>query len=293
LARRIGGIAGRPTSGRRRLATIPIYQIDAFTSRPFHGNPAAVCPLDKWLDDEVLQAVAMENNLSETAFTVPHEDGYKLRWFTPTTEVDLCGHATLATASLILERLEPHREEVAFETKSGRLQVRKGANGQLTMDFPVWPVSEACTPSKDLVDAMGARPCSSFKIPEQHGGPYFLFEYATVDEILHLNPATDRMKANVVATAAVDASAPKDLADVDFVCRFFGPISGIPEDPVTGSAHCTLAPFWADRLGKNPLKSVQVSARRGELLVEVCSTGRVFISGSCAFYLEGKVTLPE
>jgi len=295
LAQRAAGIWGRgPTRGCRELRTIPIYQIDAFTTTPFHGNPAAVCPLEKWLDDEVMQAVAMENNLSETAFTVPQASGgYKLRWFTPTTEVDLCGHATLATASLILERLEPQLEEVAFETLSGRLLVRKGVNGKLTMDFPIWPVGAACAPPEELVKAMGATPRAAFQVPEQHGAPYYLFEYATAAEVLNLAPATDSMKANVVATAAVDATAPKDLADADFVCRFFGPMSGVPEDPVTGSAHCTLAPFWEERLGKQKLKSVQVSARRGELLLELSSTGRVFISGSCAFFLEGKVTLPE
>jgi len=282
------------TRGGRRLTTIPIYQIDAFTTTPFRGNPAAVCPLEKWLDDGILQAVAMENNLAETAFTVPHEDGgYKLRWFTPTTEVDLCGHATLATASLILERLEPQLDEVAFETLSGRLLVRKAGNGQLTMDFPVWPAGAACAPPEDLVSAMGSRPRAAFKIPEQHGAPYYLFEYGTVAEILSLTPTIGSMKANIVATAAVDAAAPEDLADADFVCRFFGPLSGIPEDPVTGSAHCTLAPFWAERLGKTKMKSVQVSARRGELLLELSDTGRVFISGNCAFFLEGKVTLPE
>mmetsp|Transcript_52686 Transcript_52686/g.125879 ORF Transcript_52686/g.125879 Transcript_52686/m.125879 type:complete len:312 (+) Transcript_52686:86-1021(+) len=289
---------------KRRASSIPIYQIDAFTSVPFRGNPAAICPLDKWLPDATLQAIAMENNLSETAFIIPSDLGaettnecvYNLRWFTPTVEVDLCGHATLATGSLILEHLEPHREEVMFDTRSGRLMVKKGVDGQLCMDFPLWPVAEEVPIPGALLHAMGTQPQRTYKIPPQHGAPYFLLEYGSVDEVMALAPSFDAMPANVLATALVHQhpALPEDLKSADFVCRFFGPKSGIPEDPVTGSAHCTLAPFWSERLsGKKVLRSVQVSKRRGELLLELETKGRVSISGRCALFLEGKLRLPD
>ena len=261
---------------------IPIYQIDAFTSRPFGGNPAAICLLDDWLPDATLQAIAQENNLSETAFIVPSGPDYALRWFTPTVEVDLCGHATLATAYLILERLQPESSGVAFETRSGTLTVRRSGDGRLTMDFPVLPVGEAMTPPSDLLQAMGRAPLATYRIREQHGAPYYLMHYASQSEVAALAPTFAALAGNVIATAEGDAD------DVDFVSRFFAPMSGIDEDPVTGSAHCTLTPFWSDRLGKPVLRAQQISARLGEL--EVALDGeRVLLTGQCNFYMEGRI----
>lgn len=266
--------------------SIPIYQIDAFTSRPFGGNPAAVCPLDEWLPDERLQAIALENNLSETAFIVPAGPDYHLRWFTPAVEVDLCGHATLATASLILERLHPERAGVAFETRSGTLIVRKQDDGRLAMDFPSLPVGDKLTPDPALLEAVGGNPQAIYQISEQHGAPYYLLHFARQAEVAALRPTFSAMSGNVIATAVADAE------DVDFVSRFFGPMSGIDEDPVTGSAHCTLAPFWAERLGKTVMEARQISARGGELQVAL-DGNRVRLVGRCAFYMEGRIAIEE
>lgn len=261
---------------------IPLYQIDAFTSRPFGGNPAAVCPLDGWLPDATLQAIAAENNLSETAFFVPDGPGYQLRWFTPTVEVDLCGHATLATAYVILTRLQPDRGGVAFETRSGTLVVRKREDGRLAMDFPSWPVGAKATLDRAMLEAMGAEPLATYHIREQHGAPYFLMHFASEADVAALRPKFSAMSGNVIATAEAEADG------VDFVSRFFGPLSGIDEDPVTGSAHCTLTPFWAERLGKTTMQARQISTRVGEL--EVTLNGdRVSIVGACAFYMEGHI----
>lgn len=279
-------------SGARRLPSmltsrymslkVPIYQLDAFSSKLFGGNPAAVLTLDEWLPDEKLMAIAAENNLAETAFTVPLPDGgYHLRWFTPTLEVDMCGHATLATAALILGKLQPKTNEVAFQTKSGELRVRRHTDpGRLTLDFPLNPVGEKLAASSALVDAVGAPPVEVFDIPPLHGAPWRLFVYDDEATVAGLAPRLDAMDANVSATAR--SSQP----GVDFVSRFFGPLSGIPEDPVTGSAHTTLAPFWATRLGKSAMEARQLSQRGGELHVEL-SGERVLISGSSAFYMEG------
>ena len=264
--------------------SIAIYQVDAFTSRLFGGNPAAICPLDAWLPDETLQAIALENNLSETAFIVPSGTDYELRWFTPAVEVNLCGHATLATAYLILERLQPERPGVAFETRSGTLTVRRADRNRLTMTFPALPVQPAVTTPAALAQAMRRQPLATYPIREQHGAPYYLMQFASQAEVAGLRPTFSALQANVIATAEADE------AGVDFVSRFFAPMSGIDEDPVTGSAHCTLAPFWAERLGKTVLEARQISARGGAL--EVALDGdRVLLTGSCAFYMEGRIHL--
>ena len=284
--------------GRRLLSTktswsAPIYQFDSFARRPFAGNPAAVVPLERWpSDDETLRSIAAENNLSETAFIVPAEAGadanYALRWFTPTVEVDMCGHATLASAALVLQKLQPSWAEVSFSTRSGILSVRRAADdaAQYVMDLPLWPAGDQVPPAADLVAAVGAAPTLAHTIPPLHGAPYVLFLYDDEAAIRGLAPDLGAMTANVVATAPAPAGAP-----YDFVSRWFGPLSGIPEDPVTGSAHSTLAPFWAERLGKPRLDAKQLSARGGELTVELAGE-RVLVTGAACMFLEGTIHVP-
>jgi|APSaa5957512535_1039671.scaffolds.fasta_scaffold00454_18 PhzF family phenazine biosynthesis protein len=264
------------------IVQIPIYQIDAFTKSPFQGNPAAVCPLDAWLADDVLQAIAMENNLSETAFIVSEGDGFRLRWFTPGIEVDLCGHATLATGHLILNQLSPERDAVGFETRSGRLEVSRAGDG-LAMDFPVLAPGQAMEPEPALLSAMGATPLECLPIREVHGSPYVMLVFENEAQVAALTPNFAALGANVIVTAPGDK--------VDFVSRFFAPLSGIDEDPVTGSAHCTLAPYWAERLGKTELVARQVSARGGDVGCRL-QGDRVILTGRCAFYMEGRIEVP-
>jgi len=262
---------------------LPLYQIDAFADRPFAGNPAAVCPLDDWLPDETLQTIALENNLSETAFIVRRGDDFDLRWFTPALEVDLCGHATLATGHLILRLLEPGREEVGFDTRSGRLTVTRDGDG-LTMDFPALPPQQAVDPSEPLVAPLGHAPTELYAVEKAHGMPYRMAVYDSAEAVAALRPQFSGLGANVIATAAGE--------DVDFVSRFFAPMSGIDEDPVTGSAHCTLTPYWANRLDKSDLTARQISARGGELGCRLAGD-RVFITGKCVLYLEGRIQLAD
>jgi PhzF family phenazine biosynthesis protein len=258
---------------------IPLFQIDAFTGRLFAGNPAAVCPLERWLDDEQMQAIALENNLSETAFFVKDGDRYRLRWFTPKLEVDLCGHATLASAFVIINLLEPSRELVKFDTKSGELIVRR--NGDLlTMDFPARPPTRCETPA-GLVEALGKAPLELWEARD------YMAVYGAADEVRALAPNMDLLAK--VGHFAVIVTAPGH-GDVDFVSRFFAPAGGIPEDPVTGSAHCTLTPYWSRRLGKTSLHALQVSARGGELWCEH-REDRVTISGKAVRFLEGAMFL--
>jgi predicted PhzF superfamily epimerase YddE/YHI9 len=262
---------------------VTLYQIDAFTDRLFAGNPAAVCPLDHWLADDVMQAIAAENNLSETAFVVPQGDAYGLRWFTPAVEVDLCGHATLATAFVILTRLAADRDAVSFDTRSGRLTVHRGAAG-LVMDFPVLPVQDAIDPADPNVAGLGRTPVELHRIREAHGAPYCLAIYDDEADVATLTPNFAALGANVIATAPGDT--------VDFVSRFFAPLSGIDEDPVTGSAHCTLTPYWAGRLGKSELRARQISARGGDIGCRLDGE-RVFLSGKCVAYMEGRIAVPD
>jgi PhzF family phenazine biosynthesis protein len=259
---------------------IPLYQIDAFADGPFTGNPAAVCPLDAWLPAEVMQAIAAENNLAETAFFVPEGSGYRLRWFTPSVEVDLCGHATLASAFVVFHYLASGRERVTFQTeKAGKLTV--GRDGEdLVLDFPTMPPL-ACPMSEAVAAALGKRPVALLAARD------YLAVYERADEIASLSP-------NFAALAALDrfamiVTAP-GIEGVDFVSRFFAPARGVPEDPVTGSAHCTLIPYWAERLGKSRLEARQLSRRGGRL-----SCGqhgdRVTIAGRAVLYLEGTITI--
>ncbi|MGI9247545.1 MAG: PhzF family phenazine biosynthesis protein [Woeseiaceae bacterium] len=260
-------------------ATIPIYQVDAFTLGPFSGNPAAVCPLDAWLDDETMQSIAAENNLAETAFLVAREGGYDLRWFTPAIEVDLCGHATLAAGYVVLNHLQPDLDSVSFDTISGTLIVTRD-DDRLSMDFPARAPTPA-TVSEALCDALGEAPS------EVHLSRDILAVYDDEASIRRLSPDQANLLAldaglGVIVTAKGDA--------VDFVSRFFVPKAGIAEDPVTGSAHCTLVPFWAERLGRSQLVAHQVSPRGGELHCEY-RDDRVIMSGQCTLFLTGSIHL--
>lgn len=253
---------------------LPLYQIDAFTSEVFRGNPAAVCPVEAWPEDRLLQAIAAENNLSETAFFLRDGEGYHLRWFTPTMEVDLCGHATLAAAHVILTDLEPGRESVAFRTRSGPLEVARDGE-RLAMDFPSRPPAQ-CEAPEALLAGLVHRPAALLRSRD------YLAVYETEEEVRELSPRMDLLAQVdwVIVTAPGRES--------DFVSRFFAPGGGIPEDPVTGSAHCTLIPYWSERLGKRELYARQVSARGGELW---CADHgeRVRIAGRAVRYMEGTI----
>ena len=266
------------------MATLPLYQVDAFTNRPFAGNPAAVCPLEGPIPEALMQDIALENNLSETAFFHRQGDEYSLRWFTPTTEVELCGHATLASAFVLMTVLEPARTEVAFRTRSGTLTVRRepidATGGDLfVMDFPSRPVTPAPALAADVAAALGARPVEVLR------GAIIVAALETADDVRRLAPdlaAVARFGTSVCATAPADGKLP----GVDFVSRYFAPAHGVPEDPVTGSSFCTLAPYWAARLGKPALRARQVSARAGDVRCEDRGE-RVLIAGQAQLVLTG------
>jgi PhzF family phenazine biosynthesis protein len=259
---------------------IPLYQIDAFANAVFAGNPAAVCPLDRWLDDSVMQSIAAENNLAETAFFVPSNGGYELRWFTPTIEMELCGHATLASAFVVFEYLDRARTEVTFQSKSGALTVWR-EDRRLAMDFPAEP-PQPVTPPAALEPALGARPIETLRSRD------YLAVFDSVEQVLALSPRMDRLMEldarGVIATARG--------RDVDFVSRFFAPKAGVPEDPVTGSAHCALIPFWAKRLGRTRLEARQLSERGGEISCELRGD-RVRMTGGAVLYLEGSIHVED
>jgi len=269
---------------------IPLYQVDAFTDRPFAGNPAAVCPLDAWLPDATLQAIAAENNLSETAFFVPEGEDYVLRWFTPTTEVDLCGHATLASAFVVLEELTPGAGEVRFHSpRSGPLTVaRDGA--YLSMDFPSRPPNPV--EARPEVAAALGHPDRAAPIGMAANADTIVVEYARQADVAALRPdfaAVLALDRYVIATAA--GSAP-----IDFVSRFFAPNAGVDEDPVTGSAHCVLVPYWAERVGAErvgaSLRARQISARGGDLWCALRGA-RVQLKGQAVLVLRGQLVLPD
>jgi PhzF family phenazine biosynthesis protein len=260
---------------------IPFYQVDAFAPRVFSGNPAAVCPLENWLDDATLQAIALENNLSETAFFIPDgNDGYHLRWFTPATEVDLCGHATLASAYVLMNHLDSSKKEVRFRSRSGDLRVTR--EGDLyALDFPSRPPQRIDIP-QDLVEALGGvSPESVWKARD------YLVVYKDEQRVRALAPNMDKVAALDVFAVIVTAPG----RDVDFVSRFFAPGRGVAEDPVTGSAHCTLIPYWSHVLGKKNLVAHQISARGGELFCEDRGD-RVKIAGRATLFATGTIHLP-
>jgi PhzF family phenazine biosynthesis protein len=258
--------------------TIPIYQADAFTDKHFGGNHAAICPLNEWLPDETMQAIAIENNLAETAFFVKNDTGYKLRWFTPEYEIDLCGHATLASAHILFSELGHKEDEIHFETvKAGTLIVKKDGD-KYTMDFPSRPPIHIDAPV-GLIEALG----ESQPVEVLRSRDYFLV-YKSESDVREISP--DFFALSKMDTVGVIVTAPGD--NVDFVSRFFAPGAGIPEDPVTGSAHCNLIPYWADKLKKNILHAYQLSAREGELWCEL-NGDRVLMSGNAVTYLKGEI----
>lgn len=266
---------------------IPLIQVDAFTRELFSGNPAAVCPLLEWPDDSVLQAIAQENNLSETAFLVPVPDRYRLRWFTPKLEVALCGHATLAAAHVVTRHLRPDVSEVVFETRSGPLAVVSDRQ-RLTMDFPSIGSIE-CPPPSEVIQALGGpAPTLSFRIDRPPTPTYYMLVYSSAGEVAALEPDFARLSSNVIVTAEAREYDPA----FDFVSRYFAPVSGIHEDPVTGSTHCSLTPYWAERLGKDELVARQISERGGTVYCRSAGE-RVFLGGYCVDYLVGSIQLPD
>jgi predicted PhzF superfamily epimerase YddE/YHI9 len=254
--------------------SIPLFLVDAFTDRPFAGNPAAVCPLAAWLPDSVMQSIAAEMNLSETAFVVPISEGWHIRWFTPTLEVDLVGHATLAAAFVIFERLAAGCNEIRFTSRSGPLVVRRDG-ACLSMDFPA-RVAVPCPLPAGLVDGLGAAPA------EMLAAQHYLAVFEREEDVRALAPNMNRLAT--LDRAAVIVTAPGGPGD--FVSRFFAPANGVPEDPVSGVAHCTLIPYWSRRLGKPRLLARQVSRRGGDLICEDRGE-RVVISGPAVLVLEG------
>lgn len=263
------------------MTEIPIYQIDAFTHRPFAGNPAAVCPLVEWLPDETLLAIAAENNLAETAFFVRRGDQFDLRWFTPAVEVELCGHATLASGALVLERMEPTWEKVAFQTKSGQLVVKRAEGGSWALDLPSRPPVPTIV-TGDLVEALGARPTYALQARD------LVAVFDDAEMVRRIKPDMERITALPTFAVAITAPGSHRDADVDFVSRFFAPAKGVPEDPVTGSLHCTLVPYWAEKLGKTSLRARQVSARSGDLDCTL-QGNRVELKGGAVMVIEGKL----
>ncbi len=258
---------------------IPLYQVDAFTSEVFKGNPAAVCLLDRWLDDVRLQAIAAENNLSETAFLLKNEEGFEIRWFTPLTEVSLCGHATLASAFVVFNCLDWPEAIVHFQSQQRGVLTVTQKEGLLEMDFPAMTPTPRETP-EGLADALGHPPLEVLGVERQ-----LLAVFADERTVRELKPDFGLLVQYKLGTIV---TAPGDRCD--FVSRHFAPNVGIPEDPVTGSAHCVLVPYWSQRLGKKKLHARQVSKRGGELFCEDRG-GRVTIAGRAVLYLEGTITV--
>jgi PhzF family phenazine biosynthesis protein len=257
---------------------LPIFQIDAFTDRLFSGNPAAVVPLDNWLSDEVMLNIAAENNLAETAFYIPVGDDFHIRWFTPTMEVDLCGHATLAAAYVIFKLLNYTGDTIRFASRSGDLIVQSKGEW-LTLDFPVDPYHVAVPPPA-LVESLNA----TVMLEVHKGKTDYLVVLESEEEVRNLE--YDIIVLSTIPARGIIITAPGD--EVDFVSRFFAPQSGIDEDPVTGSAHTTLIPYWAEKLSKTTLTAKQLSKRGGYLKCELDGE-RVKIGGQARLYLKGEI----
>lgn len=256
-----------------------IHIVDAFTDKLFSGNPAAVCPLDNWLPDNIMQQIAFENNLAETAFIVKEDDGYRIRWFTPATEVELCGHATLAASHVFFQHLGYQEREITFNSLSGPLTVTKNENGY-TLNFPVDTLIPVQADEQFLA-CFDITPIEIFR-----GKTDYMFVYSSQADV-------KRIAISLPAIAQLDGrgviiTAPGD--EVDMVSRFFAPQSGIDEDPVTGSAHTSLTPYWSGRMGKNKLSALQLSRRGGKLFCELAAD-RVNISGQAVTYMIGDIQL--
>lgn len=257
-----------------------IYQVDAFADKLFSGNPASVCPLSEWLDDEVMQKIAMENNLAETAFYVKRGERYEIRWFTPNVEVDLCGHATLASAFVLFQYENHQGGLIDFHSpRSGDLKVRKNAKG-FTLDFPADEYHKISI-TENIKSCFDRKPVEAYK-----GKTDYMLVFDNEMDIANITPQLENIKKlnarGVIITAKGD--------EVDFVSRFFAPQSGINEDPVTGSAHTTMTPYWADKFYKNELSAIQLSDRRGYLQCRL-KENRVEISGQAILYLAGEITI--
>jgi PhzF family phenazine biosynthesis protein len=257
---------------------LTLYQIDAFSSRVFEGNPAAVCSLDEWLPDETMQSIAQENNLSETAFFVPKDDGFHIRWFTPASEVDLCGHATLGSAYVLFNILGYKNEAIRFDSKSGLLIVTK-KDEWLTLNFPKQPPVPCETPNV-IIEAFNREPIECAKSED------IIAVFEDEVDIASANPNFEQLKKLDARGVIITAKSKR----YDFVARFFAPRYGIPEDPVTGSAYTQLAPYWSAKLGKNKFKAKQISSRGGKVYCEIVGD-RVLISGKAIKYMEGKITI--
>ena len=257
---------------------ISLYQIDAFASKLFEGNPAAVCPLDEWLPDKTMQSIAEENNLSETAFFVPKENGLQIRWFAPKGEVDLCGHATLATAFVLFNILGYKRDKIEFDSRSGLLIVTKD-NERIVMDFPAQP-PVLCDIPKEIVKAFNIAPIECLKSSD------FIVVFEREIDIETAKPDFEQLTKLDLRGVIITAKSSR----YDFIARFFAPKYGIPEDPVTGSAYTQLAPYWASKIGSKRFRVKQVSSRGGELTCEIVDD-RVLISGKAVKYLEGKINI--
>jgi PhzF family phenazine biosynthesis protein len=260
------------------VTDLRLFQVDAFADTVFRGNPAAVCPLEDWLDEQTMQAIAEENNLSETAFFVRSAGGYRLRWFTPRAEVDLCGHATLASAHILFTCLGFEGDALSFETRSGTLVVRRDGD-LLVMDFPAAPPTICADPPAALLQGLGATPDEILR-----GGPDYFAVYADEAAVQALQPDFGVLVS--LESRGVCVTAPG--TESDFVSRYFAPSFGIDEDPVTGSTHTTLVPYWAKRLGKSRLHARQISRRGGDLYCEDRGE-RVSIAGRATLYLEGRI----
>lgn len=254
-----------------------IYQVDAFAGKVFSGNPAAVCPLNEWLPDELMQLIAMENNLAETAFITKEGNDYRIRWFTPTVEVDLCGHATLAAAHVLFNHLGYTNQQINFASRSGVLTVTRD-NGLVTLNFPTDLIAQVEI-TESLIQGLNIQPREAYK-----GKTDYMFVYNNEQEIKYLAPDF-RSLANVQARGII-VTAKGD--EVDFVSRFFAPQSGIDEDPVTGSAHTSLIPYWSNALGKTTLQAIQLSKRKGYLTCKYLNE-RIEISGQAKTYLTGEI----
>ncbi len=269
------------------MKSISIFHVDAFADEVFSGNPAAICPLDGWLADGLMQAIAAENNLSETAFFVYEEsllESSLLRWFTPTVEVEFCGHATLAAAHVVFTRLDQKRQEISFNTRRGLLTVRRRESGYYQMDFPCEEIV-SCELPAGLAEALG---CAA---QEVYRGPNLMVVCQSQQEVAQLTPDMAALadlcrrenNVGVIATALGEG-------EIDFVSRFFAPAHGIDEDPVTGSAHCMLTPYWSERLAKKQLKARQISSRGGTLLC-AHDGARVILQGKCVDYMNGEIKI--
>lgn len=265
---------------------LPIYQVDAFTDHVFGGNPGAVVPLENWIPDDVMQNIAIENNLSETGFFVRCDDDdaqhdFHIRYFTPGNEVKFCGHVTLATGYVIMNILEPDRSELTFKSANGAMHIQKDGDF-IIMDVPQWPIEKTDVP-ESLIDALRKTPLALYK------GEYWMALFETQQDIESLAPDFRRLSDFNKADAII-CTAPANDADTDFVSRFFCPRYGIDEDPVTGSAHSILASYWSQELGKNTLKAKQISKRGGDLWCDI-KGDRVQIKGQGVLYMTGEIVV--